>query len=160
MDKIWDRNPLKSEVIGRCGRDEKTEWPRYEDTMKTAIAFILIELQSIWERKNKTLTKYGNNLNVTDEKNTFLLHIQTFGIAKTVHEFFLFSVATPKNSPLWEKINQAIEEKVENIHTVCDTLFPTTPSQVKSMLQSVQFNQAWIPSQVRYSSLCKGNTGP
>ena len=23
MDKIWDRNPLKSEVIGRCGRDEK-----------------------------------------------------------------------------------------------------------------------------------------
>jgi len=25
MDKIWDRNPLKSEVIGRCGWDEKTE---------------------------------------------------------------------------------------------------------------------------------------
>jgi len=24
MDKIWDRNPLKSEVIGRCGVDEKT----------------------------------------------------------------------------------------------------------------------------------------
>jgi len=23
MDKIWDRNPLKSEVIGRCGRDKK-----------------------------------------------------------------------------------------------------------------------------------------
>jgi len=23
MDKIWDRNPLKSEVIGRCGADEK-----------------------------------------------------------------------------------------------------------------------------------------
>ena len=22
MDKIWDRNPLKSEVIGRCGGDE------------------------------------------------------------------------------------------------------------------------------------------
>ena len=28
MDKIWDRNPSKSEVIGRCGEDEKTEWPR------------------------------------------------------------------------------------------------------------------------------------
>jgi len=27
MDKIWYRNPSKSEVIGRCGRDEKTEWP-------------------------------------------------------------------------------------------------------------------------------------
>ena len=24
MDKIWDKNPLKSEVIGRCGRDKKT----------------------------------------------------------------------------------------------------------------------------------------
>ena len=24
MDKIWDRNQLKSEVIGRCGGDEKT----------------------------------------------------------------------------------------------------------------------------------------
>ena len=23
MDKIWYRNPSKSEVIGRCGRDEK-----------------------------------------------------------------------------------------------------------------------------------------
>ena len=28
MDKIWDRNPSKSEVIGRCGGDKKTEWPR------------------------------------------------------------------------------------------------------------------------------------
>jgi len=25
MDKIWDRNPSKLEVIGRCGGDEKTE---------------------------------------------------------------------------------------------------------------------------------------
>ena len=24
MDKIWYRNSSKSEVIGRCGRDEKT----------------------------------------------------------------------------------------------------------------------------------------
>jgi len=24
MDKIWYRNPSKAEVIGRCGRDEKT----------------------------------------------------------------------------------------------------------------------------------------
>ena len=24
MDKIWDRNPSKSEVSGRCGGDEKT----------------------------------------------------------------------------------------------------------------------------------------
>jgi len=25
MDKIWYRNPSKSEVIGRCGGDEKSE---------------------------------------------------------------------------------------------------------------------------------------
>jgi len=25
MDKIWYRNPSKSEVIGRCSGDEKTE---------------------------------------------------------------------------------------------------------------------------------------
>ena len=25
MDKIWDRNPSKSEVIGRCGGGETTE---------------------------------------------------------------------------------------------------------------------------------------
>jgi len=25
MDKICDRNPSKSEVIGRCGGDEKTK---------------------------------------------------------------------------------------------------------------------------------------
>ena len=28
MDKIWHRNPSKSEVIGCCGGDEKPEWPR------------------------------------------------------------------------------------------------------------------------------------
>ena len=26
MYKVWDRNPSKSEVIGRCGRDEKTNY--------------------------------------------------------------------------------------------------------------------------------------
>ena len=35
MDKIWYGNPLKSEVIGRCGGDEKTEWPRRTDKSRT-----------------------------------------------------------------------------------------------------------------------------
>ena len=30
MDKIWDRNPSKSEVIGCCGGDEKKR-PRSKD---------------------------------------------------------------------------------------------------------------------------------
>jgi len=34
MDKIWDRNPLKLEVIGHCGGDEKTEWPCRTDKVK------------------------------------------------------------------------------------------------------------------------------
>ena len=35
MDKIWDRNPSKSEVIGRCGGDENIEWPRGTDKSQT-----------------------------------------------------------------------------------------------------------------------------
>ena len=36
MDKIWYRNPSESEVIGRCGGDEKTEWPsRTVDNSRT-----------------------------------------------------------------------------------------------------------------------------
>jgi len=35
MDKIWYRNPSKSEAIGRCGGDEKTEWPRRTDKCRT-----------------------------------------------------------------------------------------------------------------------------
>ena len=35
MDKIWYRNPSKSEVIDRCGGDEKTEWPRRTDKNQT-----------------------------------------------------------------------------------------------------------------------------
>ena len=35
MDKIWYRNPSKSEVIDRCGGDEKNEWPRKTDKSRT-----------------------------------------------------------------------------------------------------------------------------
>ena len=35
MDKIWYRTPSKSEVIGRCSGDEKTEWPRRTDKGRT-----------------------------------------------------------------------------------------------------------------------------
>ena len=37
MDNIWYRNPSKSEVIGRCGGDDKTEWPRRTDKKSNAI---------------------------------------------------------------------------------------------------------------------------
>ena len=35
MDNVWDRNPSKSEVIGLCGGDEKTEWLRRTDKRRT-----------------------------------------------------------------------------------------------------------------------------
>jgi len=35
MDKIWDRNPSKSEDIGCCCGDEKNEWPRRTDKSRT-----------------------------------------------------------------------------------------------------------------------------
>ena len=35
MDKIWYRNPSKSEVIDHCGRNEKTEWPRRTDKSRS-----------------------------------------------------------------------------------------------------------------------------
>ena len=35
MDKIWYRNPSKSEVIGQCGGDEKIDWPRRTDKSRT-----------------------------------------------------------------------------------------------------------------------------
>jgi len=35
MDKMWCRNPSKSEVIVRCGGDDKTEWPRRTDRSRT-----------------------------------------------------------------------------------------------------------------------------
>jgi len=36
MDKIWYRNPSKSEAIGRCCGDEKNEWPRRTDKKSNA----------------------------------------------------------------------------------------------------------------------------
>jgi len=35
MSTLFDRNPSKSEVIGRCGGDGKTEWSRRNDKSRT-----------------------------------------------------------------------------------------------------------------------------
>ena len=37
MDKIWYRNHSKSEVIGRCGGDEKTEMTKQKRQKSNAI---------------------------------------------------------------------------------------------------------------------------
>ena len=42
MDKIWDRNPSTSEVIGRCGGNEKNEWSPSTDKRRNAKKFKMI----------------------------------------------------------------------------------------------------------------------
>ena len=49
MDKIWDSNPSKSEIIGRCGGDEKNERPRRTDKSRTLKFFnTQTELSNRW----------------------------------------------------------------------------------------------------------------
>ena len=61
MDKIWYRNPSKSEVIGRCGGgDEKPEWPRRTDKSRTLKFTPKKQLWTnhIWNKKNTTINVY------------------------------------------------------------------------------------------------------
>jgi len=45
MDKIWYRNPTKFEFFGRCGGDEKIEWPRRTDKSRTLKRKLLYNYQ-------------------------------------------------------------------------------------------------------------------
>ena len=53
MDNIWDGNPSKSEVIGRCGGDEKNRMPtqnrqsRTQTNTRTPIAMYIVFLYAI-----------------------------------------------------------------------------------------------------------------
>ena len=51
MDKIWDRNPSKSEVIGRCGGDEKNKGPRRTDNSRTLKKKILNTLNRYLKKR-------------------------------------------------------------------------------------------------------------
>ena len=53
MDKNWDRNPLKSEVIGRCGGGEKNKWPRRTNksrTLKISLKKFLVIFQCVFSQ--------------------------------------------------------------------------------------------------------------
>ena len=52
MDKIWDRNPSKSEVVAVVAGDEKTEWPRRTDKSRT-LKKILIQICVSPDLRNK-----------------------------------------------------------------------------------------------------------
>jgi len=52
MDKIWYRNPSKSEVIDRCGGDEKTKWPCRTDK-SNAKKQNTLSVQTFWHRQHQ-----------------------------------------------------------------------------------------------------------
>ena len=56
MDNIWYENPSKSEVIGPCGGDEKTEWPRRTEKSRTkkicdqmSLTFVVISTINVYQ---------------------------------------------------------------------------------------------------------------
>ena len=63
MDKIWDRNPSKSEVIGRCGGDEKPN--DHAEPIKV-------------ERQNKKPQKTLENNNKADNDTKSIYFITSF----------------------------------------------------------------------------------
>ena len=65
MDKIWYRNPSKSEVIGRCGEDEINEWPRRTDKSRKIRLFFFSYLSFSLQTK-------GLHLKLHQEKETRL----------------------------------------------------------------------------------------
>ena len=64
MDKIWYRNPSKSEVIGRFGGDEKTEWPRRTDKISNA------------KKKQKNKKQKQSNLNKLSTLSTIDIYVK------------------------------------------------------------------------------------
>ena len=65
MDKIWYRNPSKSELIGRCGRDEKKQLTTQAD--KSRNAKYLKKMKKIKNNDNKYIMNKSvliNRINV------------------------------------------------------------------------------------------------
>lgn len=69
---------------------------------------------------------------------------------ETVHSLTMICPAmkTPRETPFWQQMSAAIADGVEEIHTVCDLLFPLTAEDVRKMLDCVQHHNMWIPSQI------------
>ena len=53
MHNIWDRNPSKSEVIGRCGGDEKNERQSrtLKEKLKKTLQYMNIKLAFLFTLK-------------------------------------------------------------------------------------------------------------
>ena len=55
MYKIWYRNRSKSEVIGHCGGDENTEWPRRTDKIRKTVNSNIKCIANIQSGNNKDI---------------------------------------------------------------------------------------------------------
>ena len=72
INKFWDKkNPLKSEVIGRCGGDEKNEWPRSTDKSNANRS-----------KSNRTKKQQLVNIHVKQKSIIYTLELHTFMNAK------------------------------------------------------------------------------
>ena len=71
MDKIWYRNPSKSEVIGRCGGDEKT--------------------------RMTTQNRQKSNAKKQNKKIIFIIVIIVSSICIHLNRFNLFYLSSPVN---------------------------------------------------------------
>lgn len=61
------------------------------------------------------------------------------------------AMKTPVNSPFWSRLLQAVEDEVEEIHMTCDLLFPKTATEVRKMVDYVNYNKMWIPTQILHA---------
>ena len=62
MDKMGYRNPLKLEVISRCGGDEKTEWPRRTGKSRTLKIFLIFKKKCAIGRKQTAQWEINTNV--------------------------------------------------------------------------------------------------
>jgi len=62
MDKIWYRNPSKSEVIGRCGGDEKKRMTTQNRQKSNTKIFLPSGIKTNSTKMQMDLTIYSNAL--------------------------------------------------------------------------------------------------
>ncbi|KAL3853213.1 hypothetical protein ACJMK2_016770 [Sinanodonta woodiana] len=58
------------------------------------------------------------------------------------------AMQTPEESPFWSNMKNALESGIEDIHSACNLLFPQTSDEVQSMLDFVQYNKIFVPTQI------------
>ena len=90
MDKVWYENPSKSEVIGPCGGDEQTEWPRRTDKCQTLKKITRHFVSPNYYIYTQLLMEHVMLLIVYFSVNS-ILHIQTFDCVCYMYTRFYYT---------------------------------------------------------------------